>query len=558
MKLVIVGGVAGGMSFAARARRLCEDCKIVVFEKGPHVSFANCGLPYYLGGEIADREELLLHSPDSLKESLNLDVRPNSEVQSIDRDAMTVRVAEVHTGRVYDEPYDKLVLSTGAAPFVPPIPGITSSRVHTLRNVIDVDRLNERVSELAQSHQRAVVVGAGFIGLEMVEALHRKGIDVTVLELTEQVLPLLDPEMSTAVQQALVDNGIDVRLGQSLVAVAESDDHLLLTLSEGDVLDAGMVLISVGVRAESRLARDAKLEIDERGGIITSEHLATSDPNIYAVGDAIEVTDAVSGRPSLIPLAGPANRQGRAAANHLLGHAGERTPVLGTAIVRVFDTVAATTGQSEKALRSAGVSHFAIHLHPQQHAGYFPGASPIHLKLLFADDGRILGAQATGAEGVDKRIDVIATAIRAHMTASDLAELELAYAPPFGSAKDAVNMAGFIAENVLSGDLKLWKPDDLEMMPVDAVLLDVRTKAEYDAGHLKGAFNIPHTELRDRLEEIPADVPVYAYCAVGFRSYLASQILRQTGWAQTQSLDGGLQTFMASRPDFALEQTPRQ
>jgi NADPH-dependent 2,4-dienoyl-CoA reductase/sulfur reductase-like enzyme/rhodanese-related sulfurtransferase len=561
MKVVVVGGVAGGMSFAARARRLAEDAQIVVLERDRYVSYANCGLPYHLAGEIPDREALLLHTPATLASSLALDVRTGHEVTAVDTAARTVTVAELATGRVYTESYDALVLSTGATPIVPPIPGTGLPQVRMLRSVPDVDALTALVDRGAR---RAVVAGAGFIGLEVAEALHHRGLAVTVVDLADQVLPPLDPEMARSVERALTRAGVDVRTSTSVTAVTDTpgavDGAVCVRLSDGSELPADLVLLSVGVRPESSLARAAGLELNARGAVRVDAHLLTSAPGVYAVGDAIEVVDAVTGAPAVVPLAGPANRQGRAAADHLFGRSGDgrpkRAPVLGTAIVRVFDTVAATTGRPEKALKAAGIPHHAVHLHPGHHAGYYPGARPLHLKLVFAPDGRVLGAQATGSEGVDKRIDVIATAIRAGMTVHDLADLELAYAPPFGSAKDPVNLAGMAAVNVLAGDLAVWHGTDLDSFPDGSVLLDARSAREYATGHLPGALNIPHTELRDRLAEVPAGVPVRVYCASGFRSYLALRVLRQRGWTDVSSLSGGLATLRLERPGLPLATHP--
>jgi len=561
MKVVVVGGVAGGMSFAARARRLAEDAQIVVLERDRYVSYANCGLPYHLGGEIPERDSLLLHTPATLAASLNLDVRTGHEVTAVDTTSRTVTVRERDGGREYVERYDALVLSTGATPIVPPIPGVDLPQVRMLRTVPDVDVLKALVDAGAR---RAVVAGAGFIGLEVAEALSHRGLAVTVVDLADQVLPPLDPEMARAVERALTDAGVEVRTSTSVTAITPgdtaTDGAVRVRLSDGSERPADLVLLSVGVRPESSLARAAGLDLNERGAVRVDDHLLTSAPGVYAVGDAIEVVDAVTGAPAVVPLAGPANRQGRAAANHLFGRTTAdrpgRTPVLGTAIVRVFDTVAATTGRPEKALRAAGIAHHAIHLHPGHHAGYFPGARSMHLKLVFAPDGRILGAQATGSEGVDKRIDVIATAIRAGMTVQDLAELELAYAPPFGSAKDPVNMAGFAASNLLAGDFAVWHGSDLDgdgRPGTDgAVLLDVRSAGEYASGHLPGALNIAHTALRERLAEVPAGAAVRVYCASGFRSYLALRILRQSGWDDVASLSGGLTTLRLERPDLTL------
>ncbi len=554
---MVVGGVAGGMSFAARARRLSEDSQIVVLERDGYVSYANCGLPYHLAGEIADRESLLLQTPRSLAATLDLDVRTGHEVLSVDTAAHTVLVRQVDSGREYTEGYDALVLSTGATAIVPPLAGVDLPQVRVLRTVPDVDALCALVDAGAR---RAVVAGAGFIGLEVTEALRHRGLEVTVVDLAAQVLPPLDPEMAQAVQDALSLAGVQVRTSTSVTAVTArpggsgaADDQVVVRLSDGTEVMADLVLLSVGVRPESTLARAAGLEVSERGAVRVDEHLRTSAADVYAVGDAIEVVDAVTGAAAVVPLAGPANRQGRAAANHLFGRPGGRTPVLGTAIVRVFGTVAATTGKSSKALTAAGIAHHCVHLHPGHHAGYYPGARPMHLKLVFAPDGRVLGAQITGSEGVDKRIDVIATAVGAGMSVTDLADLELAYAPPFGSAKDPVNMAGFMACNVLAGDLRVWHGSELDSAATGTLLLDVRTVPEYDSGHLPGAVHIPETDLRDRLDELPRDVPVRVYCASGFRSYLALRILQQHGWDDVASLSGGLATLQLERPGLTLE-----
>ena len=551
MKAVVVGGVAGGMSFAARARRLAEDAEIVVLERDPYVSYANCGLPYYLGGDIADRDALLLHTPESLARSLALDVRTGHEVLAISPARRQVRVRDRATGREYDETYDTLVLSTGAAPRIPPVPGTDLPRVRVLRTVPDADALRALLDGGAR---RAVLVGAGFIGLEVAEALRHRGLDVTVIELASQVLPALDPELARSVELELRRAGVDVRLATSVAAVRDTGAGTVVELSDGSALPADLVLLAAGVRPETSLAAAAGLALSSRGALLVDEHLRTSDPSIYGVGDAIEAVDAVCGTPLSVPLAGPASRQGRAVANHLFGHGGQRAPVLGTAIVRVFGTVAAATGRTETALRAAGVACHAVHLHPDQHAGYYPGARKLHLKLVFAPDGRVLGAQATGADGVDKRIDVLATAIRAGLTVDDLADLELAYSPPFGSAKDPVNLAGFMAGNVLAGDLALWRGADLAGLGSDHVIVDVRSAAEYAGGHLPGALNIPHTELRERLGEIPRGQPVLVYCASGFRSYLALRVLRQRGWDDVRSLSGGLATLRLELPLLTLEQ----
>ena len=551
VKVVVVGGVAGGMSFAARARRLAEDAQIVVLERDAYVSYANCGLPYHLGDEIPDRSALLLHTPESLAASLALDVRVRHEVISVDTTDHVVSVRELDSGRIYHEHYDALVLSTGATPVIPPIPGTDLPQVRVLRSVPDVDALQ---ALLAAGAKRAVVVGAGFIGLEVAEALQHRGLDVAIVELASQVLPILDPEMAHNVEAALLGAGIRLHLATSATRIRKSTDTSVdVELADGTVLASDLVLMAIGVRPETTLAVAAGLAVNARGAVIVDEHLHTSAPDVYAVGDAIEVIDAVTGSRASVPLAGLANRQGRAVADELFGHGAQLPATLGTAIVRVFGTVAATTGRSEKSLRAAGIACYAVHLHPAQHAGYYPGAHPMDLKIVFGLDGRLLGAQATGSEGVDKRIDVLATALRAGMTVDDLAELELAYAPPFGAAKDPVNMAGFIAQNVLTGNLTLWRAVDLdEMSFAGSFLLDVRSAAEFATGHLPGAANIPHTQLRERLNEVPPDTAVRVYCASGFRSYLALRVLRQSGWEDVASLSGGLATLLAERPALAL------
>jgi NADPH-dependent 2,4-dienoyl-CoA reductase/sulfur reductase-like enzyme/rhodanese-related sulfurtransferase len=554
MRIVVVGGVAGGMSAAARLRRLDESAQIVVLERGPDVSFANCGLPYHVSGEIAERSRLLLHTPRSLRESLDLDVRTRHEVLTIDRDARTVSVRDLTAGVVYVLPYDALVLATGAEPIVPPLPGLDRPQVRTLRTVPDADALRELLAAGARS---AVVIGAGFIGLETVEAFHHRGLDVTLVELAPQVLPAIDADMATLVEAELRAHDVDVRVGVGLAAVEDSaSEHAVdVVLADGSRIAADVVLLGVGVRPATTLAREAGLDLSPQGAVVVTPSQQTSDPHIWAVGDAIQVIDAVTGVPGVVPLAGPANRQGRLAADAIMGRAVASRPVLGTAIVRVFDRTVAVTGPTSRRLTAAGVEHRVIHLHPGNHAGYYPGAESIHLAVLFPPEGRLLGAQAVGSEGVDKRIDVLATALRAGMTMDDLAELELAYSPPFGSAKDPINMAGFLGQNVLDGTLTLWSATDLESVLDGSVLvLDVRSPREYAAGHLPDSLNIAHTELRARIDEVveaAAGRPVRALCASGFRSYLAHRVLVGHG-IDSASLDGGMQTLRAVRPDVLL------
>lgn len=570
-RLVIVGGVAGGMSAAARARRLSESAEIVVLEQSDYVSFANCGLPYHLSGEIVDRADLLLHTPATLRAALNLDVRTGHRVVTIDRTARTVTV-EATTG-AYDLPYDALLLAPGAVAVRPPIDGLDHPAVHALRTVPDVDALRQRVDAALDRARdgrppRAVVVGAGFIGLEAVEALVTRGFEVDLVELADHVLPPLDAELAPLLADELMAHGVTLHLGVSATSIADAaaaasgavgttgtlGGQVTVTLSDGSGLDADLVVVNVGVRPASDLARDAGLDLGARGAIRVDGDHRTSDPRIWAVGDAIEVTHAVTGDVGPVPLAGPANRQGRRAAESMLGH--RTTPqaaVLGTAIVRVFGLTAAVTGASQASLVRAGIEHEVVHLHPNHHAGYYPGASAVHLVASFAPDGRLLGAQAVGREGVDKRIDVLATALRAGMTADDLAELELAYAPPYGSAKDPVNMLGFVAQNALDGTMPQWQATELADVMASTLVLDVRSAKERAVAHLPGSLHVPHTELRASLDEVRAAAdgrPISVHCASGVRSYLATRILRGAG-LDARNLSGGWLTLQAVHPSLS-------
>lgn len=547
MKLLIVGGVAGGASAAARARRLSEDAEIILFERGPDVSFANCGLPYFIGGEIVERAKLLVTTPDRLRSRFKLDVRPRSSVDAIDRSAKMVRVRDLATGAEYEESYDKLILAPGAAPLRPPIPGIDLPGVFTLRNLQDMDRIKHRVG---QGVQQAVVVGAGFIGLELVENLVKRGIKTTLVELQDQVLPPLDKEMTTPILETLSSNGVTVLLEQSAEGFEQSPDGLVVNLKSGQRLTAQLVILGVGVRPENKLAVDAGLEVGPRGGIRVNEFLQTSDPDIYAVGDAIEVKDFVLGSPTQVPLAGPANRQGRIAADNIFGRSVKYRGTQGTAIVGAFDCTVAMTGTSEKALRRANRPFHKVYVHPAHHAGYYPGAEQMTLKVLFdLGTGKLLGAEAVGGAGVDKRIDVLAVAIQAGMTVFDLEEMELAYAPQYGSAKDPINMAGFVASGMLRGD---HPQVDVETVLATSegqrpFLVDVRTPQEFTAGHIPGAVNIEVDQLRSRLDEFPKDREVAVYCQVGQRGYLATRILRQNGFSAS-NIGGGYKTFKLFHP----------
>lgn len=551
MKLLIVGGVAGGASAAARARRLSEASHIVLFERGPDVSFANCGLPYYIGGEIADRDKLLVVTPERLRARFKLDVRVRSSVESIDRLARKVRVRDLADGREYEEPFDKLILAPGAAPLRPPLPGLDLPGIFTLRNLADMDRIRQRMTEVKQ----AVIIGAGFIGLELAENFVRQGISSTLVELQDQVLPPLDREMTTPIERELADKGVSLWLGQSAEGFEQAEHGLTVRLQSGQRLAAQLVVLGVGVRPENQLAVQAGLDVGPRGGIRVNEHMQTSDPNIYAVGDAVEVQDYVLHQPTQVPLAGPANRQGRIAADHLFGRPSRYRGTQGTAIVRVFERTAATTGASEKVLRRAGRAYRKIYVHPRHHASYYPGAEPMTLKVLFEpDSGRLLGAQAVGGAGVDKRIDVLAAAIQAGMTVFDLEEMELAYAPQYGAAKDPINMAGFVAAGMLRGDHPQLDVEAVLAAPLDArpFLIDVRTPEEFQQGHIPGAVSIPVDDLRSRLDEIPRERMIAAYCQVGQRGYLAVRILLQAGF-QAANLGGGYLTYQQIRhvPPFS-------
>lgn len=547
MKLLIVGGVAGGASAAARSRRLSEEAHIVLFERGPDVSFANCGLPYYVGGEIVEREKLLVTTPEQLRSRFKLDVRTRSSVEAIDRTARKVRVRDLATGRDYEETYDKLILATGAAPFRPSIPGNDLPGVFTLRNLQDTDRIKERVE---RGVKQVVLLGGGFISLELAESFVRRGISTTVVEKNKQILAPFDKEMTTPIVQELADKGVTLLLGQSAEALEQTAEGLVVCLNSGQRLPAQLVIFGVGVRPENKLAVDAGLEVGLRGGIRVNEHLQTSDPNIYAVGDAIEVKDVVSGDPIQVPLAGPANRQGRIAADNIFGRAVRYRGTQGTAIVGVFDRTAAMTGASEKSLRRANRPFRKVYVHPTHHAGYYPGAEAMTLKLLFdPTTGTALGAQAVGGAGVDKRIDVLAVAIQAGMTVFDLEEMELAYAPQYGSAKDPINMAGFVASGLLRGDHPQVDVEAVLAAPAAdrPFLLDVRTPQEFASSHIPGAVNIPVDDLRSRLGELPRDRKIAAYCQVGQRGYLATRIMLQAGFSAA-NVGGGYKTYKLFQP----------
>jgi NADPH-dependent 2,4-dienoyl-CoA reductase/sulfur reductase-like enzyme/peroxiredoxin family protein/rhodanese-related sulfurtransferase/TusA-related sulfurtransferase len=541
-RILIVGGVAGGASTAARARRLSEDAEIILFERGEHVSFANCGLPYHIGGAIADRKKLLIQTPASLNKRFNIDVRVRSEVVSIDRAACEIIVRDLTDGREYAEHYDALVLSPGAEPIRPPIDGFDSEGVFTLRNMADMDAIITALETNAP--ERAVVVGGGYIGLEMTEALRERGLAVTLVEMADQVFIPGDPEMVTPLHQQLQLQGVDLRLSNAVSGIVAEGNNLTVALKDGSTVECGIVILAIGVRPETSLAREAGVELGERG-IKVDAHMRTSDANIYAVGDAVEVTHFVGGNQTAIPLAGPANRQGRIAADNIFGRPSSYANTQGTAICKVFDLAIGMTGLSEKELVRLGMDYEKVYVHPASHAGYYPGAAPMNLKLLFdMATGKVLGAQAVGADGVDKRIDVLAMAIRAGLTVEDLAEQELSYAPPFGSAKDPVNYAGFVASNVRLGDMPVCHVADVLNPRDDQVVLDVRTPAEVEAGTIPGSINIPVDDLRERIGELPADKELLVFCKVGQRGYIATRILLNHG-LRCRNLSGGITTYKA-------------
>ncbi len=565
IRLLIVGGVAGGASCATRARRLSEEAEIVIFEKGPYVSFANCGLPYHLGGEIAEREKLLVTRPEMLRARFGIDVRTRHEVTRIDRAKKEVEVRNLDTGEARRERYDKLVLSPGAEPIRPPLPGFDLPGIFTLRDIPDMDAIARRIQEMTEPSpeesdasggcaREAIVVGGGYIGLEMAENLKRRGLGVLLVERLPQVMPFLDPEMAEEVHQALERNGVQLRLGTSVAEFAPAGARIEARLDNGEKHCSDLVILSVGVRPNVRLGRDAGLAVGPAGGYSVDSFMRTNDPDIYAVGDAVETPSLVTGKPGLFVLAGPANRQGRLAADHIFAEdagaaaaaesaAGYRGSQ-GTAIARIFDRTAACVGLSEAACRREGIACESVYAIAQSHAGYFPGAQPMLLKLVFSPaGGAIFGAQIVGGnEGVDKRIDVLATAQRARMTVFDLEHLELAYAPPYGSAKDPVNMLGFIAADALRGHCPLGRWEDVEAQKGGTMVLDVRMAQERKMAAVPESLHIPLDDLRGAMDRLPKDREILVHCAGGQRSYYATRILRQNGF-NAKNLPGGMRVY---------------
>jgi NADPH-dependent 2,4-dienoyl-CoA reductase/sulfur reductase-like enzyme/rhodanese-related sulfurtransferase len=543
-KVIIIGGVAGGATAAARLRRMDEAAAIILLERGDYVSYANCGLPYYVSGVIAEREDLFLMTPQRFHASLAIDVRTASEAVAIDPQRRTVTIQE-RTGRTYEESYDALLLSPGAEPLRPAIPGIDDPQIFTLRSVPDVDRIKGFVDE--RQPARAVVIGGGFIGLEMADNLHARGIATTLVEAQDQVMTVIDVELAAIVHQHLQAKGVALHLGDGVAAFERQGDALTVRLASGRELTTDLVILAIGVKPDTALARSAGIALDARGYIVVDERMRTNLDGIWAVGDAVTLTSPLTGNPATTPLAGPANKQARIAADNIvLQNAG---PVyggaLGTAIAKVFDLTVACTGLSEKACERAGIPHASVIVHPVHHAGYYPGAKPLSLKVIYRpDDGKVLGAQAVGYEGVDKRMDVLAAYLAMGATVHDLETFEHAYAPPFANAKDAVNHAGFVAANVLAGRSRqvTWR-DVARLKAEGAYLLDVRSPEEFAEGHIDGAVNIPHTALRERLAEVPTDRFILVNCAVGIRGYLAERVLRQNGYDTVANLAGGYRTY---------------
>ncbi len=546
-RILIVGGVAGGASCAARARRMSEAAEIIIFERGPYVSFANCGLPYYVGNVIKEEESLLIATPELFRERFNIEVRLQNEVMSIDCQNRKIKVQDLKSGSFYNESYDALVLAPGSAPIRPPLPGIDLEGILALRTIPDSRQIRQWIDD--RKVQRVVVVGGGFIGLEMTENLANRGLSVTLVEASDQLMPPLDPEMASPLQDHLITKRVALSLGRCVTGFEQNTDGAIaVCTAAGTKYNADLVILAIGIRPEVDLARAAGIEIGDRGGIRVDDQMHTSDKRIWAVGDAIEVRDFVIGQWTILPLAGPANRQGRIAADVILGHHARFRGTQGTAICKAFDLTVAITGASEKNLKRFGIhdspaEYEKIYLHPGQHAGYYPGVKPITIKLLFSKrDGKILGAQAVGEQGVAKRIDVIATAIQMGATVFDLEEVELCYAPQYGTAKDPVNIAGMIAANVLRGDAPVAHWDSIQ--PDQQTILDVRDPDEFYADHLEDAVNVPLGKLRQNMGELDRKAEILTYCAVGQRSYYASCALRQHGF-NARNISGGYKSLLA-------------
>ncbi|MFX1302299.1 MAG: FAD-dependent oxidoreductase [Promethearchaeota archaeon] len=543
-RVVIIGGVAGGASAAARLRRLREDFEIIMLDRGPYVSFANCGLPYYVGNIIKDRESLELVTPETFLERFNIDVRVNNEVISIDKDQKKVKVKDLNHLNEYFLDYDYLILATGSKPIVPSFIGLNNIPYFTVWTIPDAIKIRDYVEKY--NINKAVIVGGGFIGLEMAENLVEKGVKVKIIEMLDQVMPPIDKEIAQFIHQELILNGVCLVLEDPVDSFGRNDkEEPFVKTKSGRVIDTDLVILSIGIRPENRLAREADLKVTEKGYVIVNNRMQTSNPNIYAVGDIVEVYHFQTKKPISIALAGPANKQGRIAADNIAGRNSEYKGVLGAIVVKIFDVTVASVGLTEKQLKTLTIKYDKVYIHPNNHAGYYPGAIPITLKLIFEiPSGKILGAQAVGGSGTEKRIDVISTVIKFNGTIFDLEELELTYAPPYSSAKDPINMAGFVASNYLKEDMPIWQWHDFNKIRNNGVMiLDVRTKEEFDARSIEGSINIPIEELRERLDEIPNNKSIYVYCEVGYRSYLALRILLQKGYKDVYELTGGFKIF---------------
>ena len=542
MKVIIVGGMAGGASAAARLRRLNEHAEIIVLEKDRYISYASCGLPYYIGEVIKDRDDLFVHTPEDMKVRFNIDVRTENEAIRVNTKEKTVTVRSGTRG-IYEESYDYLVLSPGARAFRPDIPGIDSDRVLTLKNIPDADAIKSLTDE--KGMKSAVIIGGGFIGIETAENLVKRGVAVSVTELFPHILSQFDEDIAVLLERELVRNGVNLFLNTSVTAIEEKEEKLEIVLSTGEKISADFVISAAGVVPDTDFLRDSGIELGPKGHIIVNDRMQTNVENVYAVGDAVEVTDYINGKKTAIPLAGPANKQGRTAADNIAGLDSVYKGTQGTSIIKVFSLTAACTGNNEKMLKRAGIPYKAVYVHPMSHASYYPGATQMTLKLLFDDQGKIFGAQAAGHDGVDKRIDVIATVIRLNGTVNDLAELELSYAPPYSSAKDPVNMAGFVAQNSLAGLSHLITWNEFEQLDKDDyILVDVRTENEYKKGHVDGAINIPVDELRERLHELDRSKTIVVYCRVGYRGYIADRILSQNGF-RVLNITGGYKSVLS-------------
>ncbi|GAA0744442.1 CoA-disulfide reductase [Clostridium oceanicum] len=543
-KIIIVGGVAGGASSAARLRRLDEDAEIIMFEKGEYISFANCGLPYYIGETIKERENLLVQTPEKMMGRFNIDVRINSEVIAVDSKNKKITVKNSEKGQ-YEESYDYMILSPGATPVKPPIEGIDSSKIFTLRNIPDTDKIKSYVDK--EKPKSAVVIGGGYIGVEMAENLKERGLDVVLAEAAPHILAPFDSDMVTFAEKELEDSGVDLVLKNGVKSFKDNGENIEVLLQDGETLNAHMVILSIGVKPDTSFLKDSGIEFGPKGHIIVDNHMKTNLEGIYAVGDAVEVVDYINNKKTAIALAGPANKQGRIAADNIIGIESTYKGTQGTAIIKVFGLTGASTGNNERTLKANNISYNVVHVHEQSHAGYYPGATPIALKVIFDEKGKILGAQAFGYEGIDKRIDDIAVAIRYGGTIYDLEELELSYAPPYSSAKDIVNMAGFAAENILTGKVYTVRVEEIDNMDKNkALLLDVREDIEIENGKIKDALEIPLHEIRSRLKEIPKDKEIWVYCQAGLRGYIACRILMAKGF-KVKNISGGYKTYTMSK-----------